>query len=205
MKKRYPFLLAGAAVVTPDHSAETQKTHLAFSAANWQELLQQVQTVPGLPDAVYDNYRRAGDKAKAYILASVLALHDAGTPSGGNQAVIDISREGCHEQNKMYYRDFVEFGREFGRGHLFVGTLPSTPLCEALIAVRFHGPSFYMDTLDRFEPFWQEIALLLTDDHCDGVLAFHYRKDRVLALYFTHGETLLEPETHPDTLREELS
>lgn len=205
MMKEFPFALAGAAIVTDDIHAQTVCEKLQLQADSWQTLSAKIRELPDLPDAVMDNYRRADHKAKAYMLAGWLAIYDAKIPSGGDQAVIDISRAGCHEQNKLYYRDFVEFGREFGRGHLFVGTLPSTPLCEALLTLNFHGPSYYMDTMDDFQPFWQEIALLLTDDDCGGVLAFYYVPGKTTAMYFVPGKTMLDPSASPETLLDTVS
>lgn len=200
MMKEYPFTLAGAAIVSDDFLAQIVGRKQTIQAESWQSLLAKIRELPNLPDAVLDNYRRADHKAKSYMLAGWLAAYDAAIPSGWEQAVIDISRVGCHEQNKLYYKDFVEFGRQLGRGHLFVGTLPSTPLCEALLTLNFHGPSFYMDTMDDFQPFWQEIALLLTDDDCGGVLAFYYIPGRTVAMYFAPGKMMLDPASSPETL-----
>lgn len=205
MRKEYPFVLAGAAIVTDGFTAQTVCGKLQLQAESWQTLLAIVRELPDLPSAVMDNYRRADHKAKAYMLAGWLAAYDAKIPSGGEQAVIDISRAGCHEQNKLYYQDFVEFGRQLGRGHLFVGTLPSTPLCEALLTLNFRGPSYYMDTMDDFKPFWEEIALLLTDDDCGGVLAFYYVPGRTTAMYFAPGSTMLDPAASPEMLLDTVS
>lgn len=205
MTKEYPFTLAGAAVITDDFNAKIIGSKQNIQGDSWQDLLKKIRNLPDLPDAVMDNYRRTDHKAKSYMLAGWLAVYDAECQSGGKQAVIDISRVGCHEQNKLYYDDFVQFGKQLGRGHLFVGTLPSTPLCEALLTLNFHGPSFYMDTLDDFTPFWQEIFLLLTEDDCGGVLAFYYVPGKTIAMYFTSGKTCLDDTATPENILDLLS
>ena len=189
MTKEYPFILAGAAVITDDFNAKIIGRKQNIQGDSWQNLPALIRNLPDLPDVVMDNYRRADHKAKSYMLAGWLAVYDAGGRSGGEQAVIDISRA----------------GRQLGRGHLFVGTLPSTPLCEALLTLNFHGPSFYMDTLDDFTPFWQEISLLLTEDDCGGVLAFYYIPGKTIAMYFTSGKTCLDDTATPENILDLLS
>lgn len=116
-------------------------------------------------------------------------------------AVLDCGREGCHQENLLYYRDYLENGRHLGRGHLFVGTLPSTPLCEAAISLGLNGPAYYMDPLDRNELLWDEIEFLLEEDENERVLLFHFIGGILYAFCFTKGSTLLEdPELPPSRL-----
>ena len=90
-----------------------------------------------------DNFRRGDAKVRTYILASILAHRDAEVDSVRPTAIIDFGRQGCHEQNLDYFNDYREHGRHLGRGHLFVGTLPTTPPCEAAISLKLTGPCFY--------------------------------------------------------------
>lgn len=116
-------------------------------------------------------------------------------------AVLDCGREGCHQENLLYYRDYLENGRHLGRGHLFVGTLPSTPLCEAAISLGLNGPAYYMDPLDRNELLWNEIEFLLEEDENERVLLFHFTGGVLYVFCFTKGSTLLEdPELPPSRL-----
>ena len=177
----------------------TMRKKLSLGADSLPDMLDAVCALPGVPDISLDNFRRGDATVKRYLLASMLALTDAGLPSGGDAAVLDFSREGSHRQNKAYFEDYKTFGRQLGRGHLFVGTLPSTPVCEAAIALRFHGAVFYLNARDRMHAFWKEIELLLTE--YPAVLAFYRMKTVLYAFVMVPGATRFDPdEPGPDAL-----
>ena len=91
--------------------------------------------------------------------------------------------DGCRTENLLYFQDYMEHGRCGGRGQLFVGTLPTTPLCEAAIALGLHGPAYYLDTEGREDLLRRDLHLSLSDPALDGIL-----------LFAPDGETLTECE-----------
>ncbi len=100
-----------------------------------------------------------------------LALRDAqihyGPGIDHNMGVLATNRDGCIESNEVYFRDYIESGRQLARGNLFIYTLPTSAASEAAIHFGLHGPTVYLSGND----------LLLLD-------ALHYAGDMV-----SRGET----------------
>jgi hypothetical protein len=99
-----------------------------------------------IPRMRLDNFRRAGEKARLAMLGSLLAFADAGSNADGDTAVIGWGGEESVSENRAYFTDYAVNGRLLGRSRLFIGTLPSTPLCEAAICLNLHGPVFYLQS-----------------------------------------------------------
>ncbi len=128
-------------------------------------LPQEVQEqVSALFPVDFRNARRAGTRAGSAMTTGALALFRAGKKPSDAIAVIGIGTDGALPENLRYRADYLQNGRTAGRGHLFVGTLPSTPVCETAIALSLHGPAWYT-TADPAE----EISARL-DDGAEGVL-----------------------------------
>jgi hypothetical protein len=106
-------------------------------------LYQEIKTSDKIPPLRFDNFRRAGEKARLAVLGAHLALADAGLNHGGNVAVLGWGGEESISENREYFTDYAVNGRFLGRSQLFVATLPTTPLCEAAICLNLNGPVFY--------------------------------------------------------------
>ena len=133
-------------------------------------------------------------KTLKYILAAVLAHRDAEVDSVRETAIADFGRQGCHEQNLNYFNDYREHGRHLGRGHLFVGTLPTTPPCEAAISLKLTGPCFYMDSLGRWTVLWDEVTNFFEMPGIRRVMICNYESDKLTVLLAEPGGTLEIPD-----------
>ncbi|HBJ96819.1 MAG TPA: hypothetical protein DDZ11_10555, partial [Lentisphaeria bacterium] len=194
--------LAGAARLCGD-SLSLRKQELTLTGSI-PELQKALSALPGFPDAGFERFRRSSAHAKVHLIAASAAMYDAGQPRGGNLAVLSCGREGSHEQNLAYYHDYMEFGRTLGRGHLFVGTIPTTAMCEAAILLEAHGPAYYLDTAGDLNKLLEEVELLLADDETiPAVLVFFPHAETIHAVVFQRGNTDLPETPGPEDLFEE--
>ena len=94
------------------------------------------------------NFGRFDSVSKLTCISIALALHDAGITyfedSKRDIGIMGTSEAGCLKANLDYFRDYVEAGRTWGRGNLFIYTLPTSRLAEAAIHFGFQGPLLYM-------------------------------------------------------------
>ncbi len=139
-----------------------------------------------IPRMRLDNFRRAGEKARLAMLGSLLAFADAGSPFADNTAVIGWGGEESVSENRAYFTDYAVNGRLLGRGQLFIGTLPSTPLCEAAICLNLHGPVFYFQSDCGLDSVLAEAESLLSAKPAGQALLLGISCGALLAL-------LLEP------------
>lgn len=197
MNGAYPWKVSGAAKLCGSRLISAGK-HLVLESGDLSGLLSRLLALPNLPRVSTEDFRRGDSIVRQHLLTAILAVFDADAAPGGNTAMISHSQEGCLKQNRAYFSDYVQYGRQFGKGHLFVGTLPSTPVCEAAIALGFHGAAYYADTRDRMDLFWREIELLLAD--YPSVLAFHRERETLYAFFLTPGRTVVPDDISPAAL-----
>lgn len=151
--------------------AEAPSRRVRIQAESLSDLLDEVLMLDFVPEYDLPKFKRAGERSKMAVIAAILAAADAGmTPLSGKTAVIGAGRDGSHQGNLLYWEDYVQNGRSGGRGHLFVGTLPSTPPGETAIALNLHGPSYYIDTLGDPSRIALEIESLFDDPELEAVL-----------------------------------
>ncbi len=104
-----------------------------------------------LKDAVLaypiENFGRFNQASRLVILATALALYDAGIPYAKDKkqdiGILGTSPDGALAASLAYFQDYVEAGRKLGRGNLFIYTLASSPLAEAAIHFGLQGPLWY--------------------------------------------------------------
>lgn len=124
---------------------------------SYQELLEKLLgKAPVFPINTSD-FRRGCERVRQAVLGASAAFMDAGTAPDDTYTILGFGHDGSFAENRRYFDDYTEHGRDAGRGQLFVGTLPTTPLCETAIALRMHGPLFYIDCGE--EQLKQEIGL----------------------------------------------
>lgn len=164
--------VAGAARIGGG-KAETARTGWTFPANSTRELADALASSgTALPRWDSGDFRRAGDIAKFFILGALLAFLDAGKEGGKKIALLDSGHNGCLKDDLAYWRDYVQFGKTLGRGHLFVGTLPTTALCEAAIALGLTGGGCYLDAPAGNPALMEEIDTMLEDAEMEAVLLF---------------------------------
>ena len=188
MNHVYPWHVVGG-VTVDGLSFRTWRRGLVYSGEDTLDAKAKVSEPQDEFPHVYglDNFRRGDAKVRTYILASILAHRDASVDAVRETAVIDFGRQGCHEQDIEYFNDYLEHGRHLGRGHLFVGTLPTTPQCEAAISLKLTGPGFYMDAFDRFPVLWDEVTNFFEMPWIRRVMVCRFESGRLTVLLAEPG------------------
>lgn len=170
-----------------NHTLRTRFKQLRLEGDDYHDLLKKFQALDGIPCANYADYRRGGEKVRQAILGSIAALYDAGAAPSDSIPILGCGCEGSFAENLLYFDDYTGHGRDGGRGQLFVGTLPTTPLCEAAIALNMHGPAFYIDPGNNREQLRQEIGLCFADPAVSGLLLLEFTGKRLRAFYLERG------------------
>ena len=137
---------------------------------------------PGMPRGDLTDFGRGCAAARAAMLAAILTAFDHGAPLPDDACILGWNGSGCAEDNRRFWADYTGNGRESGRGSLFVATLPTTPFCEAAIALGCRGAVAYC----RTAPDTTQLPELLAPDRM--TLAGEVRGDSACML-------LLTPET----------
>ena len=145
-------------------------------------IYREIVSSKSIPHTRFDNFRRAGEKARLAMLGSLLAFADAGLSSGGNATVIGWGGEESIAENREYFTDYAVNSRFLGRSQLFIGTLPTTPLCEAAICLDLHGPVFYFQSDGGLNPVLTEAESLLSSQPAGQALLLGIRCGELLAL-----------------------
>lgn len=128
-----------------------------------------------------EKFFRIGEQSAITILTALLALKQLDQKDTENfctTAVLGYGNSGSHHGNLIYWHDYVENGRVAAQGHLFVGTLASTPLCQLALSLGCHAPVFYVsngegvsalaDELDFIHGECENLFLLESDaDFCN--------------------------------------
>lgn len=94
-----------------------------------------------------EKFFRIGEQSAITITMALLALKqtEVKEASGfGRTAVLGYGNDGSHHNNLTYWHDYVDNGRVSAQGHLFVGTLASTPLCQLALTLGCHAPVYYV-------------------------------------------------------------
>lgn len=93
-----------------------------------------------------EKFFRIGEQSAIAISMALLILQQSGSPQindFSSTAIIGYGKDGSHYGNLTYWNDYVSNGKMGGQGHLFVGTLASTPLCQLALTLGCHGPVYY--------------------------------------------------------------
>ena len=102
--------------------------------------------LPGMPEGDWTDFGRGSQAVRRMMLSGALTSWDYGRSLPPDTGVIGWNGCGCTSENLRFWQDYVQSGRQNGRGGLFVATLPTIPFCEAAIAFGWKGPSAYCRT-----------------------------------------------------------
>lgn len=135
----------------------------------------------------FKNFRRLNKISKLTGYAAALALKDAGVnySPGKKQdiGIIGTSDSGSLQADIFYFKDYLDCGRILGRGNLFIYTLPSSPLGEAVIHFGLQGPLFYTAAPEKSLLTLMTMASeMISSDEVTGMLAGINSKQE--AVYF---------------------
>jgi len=94
-----------------------------------------------------ENFRRGCLDVKRAQMLAIASCIDSGLDEEEFQVIstFGINGDGCVNNNLEYWNDYVAYGKQSGRGGLFVATLPSTPFAEAMITLNAHGECVYLN------------------------------------------------------------
>ena len=139
-------VLAGA-WINATLGAATLVRKLRFAGVSCErELRDEILSLPDCPEADLGDFGRGAPSVRRMMLAALLCAWDCGKKLSADTGVIGWNGSGCAAEDRRFWQDYVDCGKEAGRGGLFVPTLPTIPYDEAAIALGCHGPSFYLRT-----------------------------------------------------------
>lgn len=95
----------------------------------------------------YEKFFRIGEQSAITIAMALLAFNQARLDDEVDfdmTAVLGYGEDGSHHNNLTYWHDYVNNGKISAQGHLFVGTLASTPLCQLALTLGCHAPVYYI-------------------------------------------------------------
>ena len=127
-------MIACTATIDLDSSTATMSSReqpIAFESL--QQLKQLMTDSSDFIQGDLADFRRAADNVRLAQLATILCASNLGDKwSSEGTALIGINGDGCALNNRLFWDDFISHGHDNGRASLFVPTLPSIPVCEAV-------------------------------------------------------------------------
>ena len=118
-----------------------------FKADDIAQLYKDILKNTGVKLCKSEKFFRIGEHAAITILTTVMALEQCPPDANidfGTAAVLGYGDDGSHYGNLKYWHDFEDNGKVAAQGHLFVGTLASTPLCQLALTLGCHAPVYYV-------------------------------------------------------------
>ena len=182
-------VLAGA-LINASLGAATLVRKLRFAGVSSErELRDEILSLPDCPEADLGDFGRGAPPVRRMMLAALLCAWDHGKELPADTGVIGWNGSGCAAEDRRFWNDYVDCGREAGRGGLFVPTLPTIPYDEAAIALGCRGPSFYL----RGEASAAELSELLAGYPAGEYLVGEIFPDSACALLIDNRAEAAEP------------
>ena len=151
-------VLSGAWINASLGAATLGRT-LRFAGVDGErELRDEILSLPDCPEADLGDFGRGATPVRRMMLAALLCAWDCGKQLPADTGVIGWNGSGCAAEDRRFWRDYTDCGREAGRGGLFVPTLPTIPYGEAAIMLGCHGSSFYLRTPAATAELWSILA-----------------------------------------------
>ena len=151
--------IAGAALMTGTSEFRTLHRRGRFGAfADLNAARLALTRRPDMPHCDLNDFGRGGATVRRVTLTALLTAWDAGGGQLADAGVVGWNGAGCTAENLNYWNDYLECGREAGRGGLFVATLPTIPYCEAAIALGCRGGVAYFRTAPSTGRLWELLA-----------------------------------------------
>ena len=88
---------------------------------------------------------RSGNLSRRSICAAALLLDQVSARRDlAHYAVVEAGKNGCYDGNMIFWDDYERNNFEIAQAHYFIGTLPSTAVCEIAIAFQIHGMAYHL-------------------------------------------------------------
>ncbi len=144
---------------------------------------------PLIPNAekVLDRPGRMGLRTKLVLAAAAFAVRECGFALPDSCAVLGFGVQGSREEDRIYWNDYCVNGRVSGRGHLFVGTLATTPLCQVSMAFGLHGEVCYQEA--SAAELAEECGVILSSGRTETLLLLGTDFPRVCAAVVRNAES----------------
>ena len=138
--------IAAGTLIT-GHEARLLKRGTAIgNFTDLNELRHRLAELDFIPPGDWNDFGRGSQAVRLLMLSIMLTAGDSGRAIPESAGVIGWNGTGCTAENLRFWRDYIQNGRENGRGSLFVATLPTIPFCEAAITLGCRGRSAYLRT-----------------------------------------------------------
>lgn len=152
-----------------------------------------VLTVNGITWRNQKNAGRFNAATRQAMLATALALHDAGIADDAQKkdaiGILGASPDGCIDDNAAYFTDYLAAGRVMGRGNLFIYTLPTSPLAEVAMHYALQGPLAYVwHPHERLRKLLEEAGSFVLDDQAEAMVALFMHKNATLGFVLKRRE-----------------
>ena len=142
-----------------------------------------------------EKFFRIGEQSAITILMAILALEQGNTRneiSFDSTAILGFGNKGSHQGNLDYWKDYTDNGRQGAQGHLFVGTLASTPLCQLALTLGCHAPVYYVSPENGYEAIENELEFL--SGECKDLFLIELGTDLCKCTLLHADEKGLSPE-----------
>lgn len=113
----------------------------------------------------HEKFFRIGKQSAITVVMAILALQQANLNDLTDfdmTAILGVGNEGSHRENLIFWNDYVINGKIAAQGHLFVGTLASTPLCQLALSIGSHAPVYYVSPCIEKTSIAEELDFLYT-------------------------------------------
>jgi 3-oxoacyl-(acyl-carrier-protein) synthase len=150
---------------------------------------EEVQNFVGRPVKYFP---RLTAESRVALFAASVALKSAGWKGTQSREIglLAAGYEGTLAANQEYFRDYVTAGRTFGRGNLFIYTLPTSALGEVAIALTLRGPTLHIhDDRAPLLSLIRNAETLVADGEADGMLCLWSDTQTAVCVAVEAGET----------------
>lgn len=132
----------------------------------------------------HEKFFRIGKQSAITIIMALFALQQAAQEDLRDfdmTAVIGFGDDGSHQGNLTFWNDYVLNGKISAQGHLFVGTLASTPLCQLALTLGCHAPVYYVSPSAERSSLAEELDFMY--DQCRNLFLIEIRDDFCSCLF----------------------
>ena len=137
----------------------------------------------------YEKFFRIGEQSALTIVMALLAIQQtelSNLSEFDKTAILGYGNDGSHQGNLTYWNDFAGNGKISAQGHLFVGTLASTPLCQLSLILGCHAPVYYVSPSAGRASLAAELDFL--HDQCRNLFLIELKHDYCSCLFLQAEE-----------------
>ena len=164
----------------------------------------QILTTSGVKINKPEKFFRIGEQCAVVVAIALLVLKNSDLSDiedFDQTAVLGYGDEGSHNGNLIYWNDYADNGHLAAQGHLFVGTLASTPLTQLALVLGSHAPVYYVSAASEKSSLASEIDFL--EDQCQTLFLIESKVDYCRCLFLKSDPAGISSEKIISFLQEE--